>query len=112
MRILTLGLLCLALTRAQAQTAPEVPVTPLDGVVVKGKREHKPTLSELLGKVMRPVEQPLNHDLNQAGEGMRKMAEWVSDSDPTHRRPRDGFQGGDPPDPCGADLSQGCPAPR
>lgn len=112
MRWIMPALLGLAMPVVLAQTAPEAPATPLDEVQIKGRHERKPTVGEVLGKAMQPVDRPANHDLNQASAGMRKMAERINDVDPTHHRAPDGFTGGDPPETCGADLSQGCAVPR
>lgn len=86
----------------------------LPGVTVRARREppRPEPLRSRLEKAMRPTDRPANHDLNQAGAGMRAMAGKMADLD-TDRRLAGGAYVppatfGEPADPCGADLSQGC----
>ena len=106
--------LCGLLTpSAHGEPPPEPPAAVLlDGVVVRGQRERKPTVANVLGKSMHPVDRPLNHDLNAASARMQSMAEWSNDSDQSHHRLPETGTAGDPPHGCGADLTQGCASTR
>lgn len=88
----------------------DVPLAPL---TVKGQRTRQPSLAEVLGRSMWPTAAARDSDLNHASAGMKSMIEKLGDADPTHHHAADGFAaGGEPPDRCAADLSQGCAEPQ
>lgn len=97
---------------------PPAPVTELDSVIVKGRREKKESEEEKIRKALeQKPKPPPNKDLNKASQATQDAAAWSGDADNYRNHPGDPTTKipgpvGDETGGCGADITKGCDKPK